>query len=461
MQKLLSIALLFLLALPALGQTGPVQAYAAWEPLNYKGKLTIVADWNPANSGSVTIITNWVNEIQDRTANAETLENLALQSSTFQSWANLAINGFGANDSGGLNAGSFANTARTTDPWGGNTADFVQENTVNSFHLVRIQSATLPAGNLTFSAYIKGAGRDYIQFQVDDGPNGAIGVFTLTNLVAASGSFGTTTVGPARISDAGNSWCLCELDFQLWKPYTGVPAQQYGIYFATNNTGTSSYVGNGTSGYFIVGAQIRNAALARLGAPYQVTTTTRIGGSHTLYSGYGASSNYTALTNITLHSYLHFDGAWAYLKSPQFPLTQPETLIMSLRPLSSTASDTVFDGNSSATGRFYQGGSGNPWSINAGTDLADSTTNSMGVLTAASVVFNGASSWFSIYNRTNATGNAGAANMNGFTLSSIGNGGANIANVQVGRILVTTGRTNTVDELNYLRWGSRKLAGYQ
>jgi hypothetical protein len=170
-------------------------------------------------------------------------------------WVKTGLNAFGS--------GSVANTTATTDPLGGNTADFIQENSANSQHEVYVNKTetTGPLLNYTYSVRVKSAGRTAFNVSITGftGNNYVAVLFDLssTGSVALVTQIGTTTHISSSISPAGNGWFVCTVTVNS-------PDIRY-IFNGMSNTlsptydslGRPSYTGNGTSGIYIWGADLR------------------------------------------------------------------------------------------------------------------------------------------------------------------------------------------------------------
>jgi len=135
-----------------------------------------------------------------------------------------------------------------------------------------------------------------------------------------------------------------------------------------------------------------------------------------------------------------FDGVNDYLKSAAFTLNQPETIYFVGHQASWTLSDYIYDGNATNTGVLQQGGATPRLRVYAGKiDTTLYTTANANLAVGANgvdvVVFNGASSSHQINKTAAQTGNAGAANMRGFTLGSKGVAG-NYSNIIVYEVII-------------------------
>jgi hypothetical protein len=132
-----------------------------------------------------------------------------------------------------------------------------------------------------------------------------------------------------------------------------------------------------------------------------------------------------------------FNGTSHFLKCSAFTLNQPTWVVMAVKQVSWTASDTFFDGNADATGRLYQIASSPRILADAGTAGITSTPNlAVDVTGVVSIILNGASSSLRVNNTAATTGNAGAGNMGGFTLGTRGSTADRFANIQVYEVAI-------------------------
>ena len=145
------------------------------------------------------------------------------------------------------NATVTANVAVAPD--GTSTADKLVENATNNIHRVS-QVPTLTAVSHTATIYAKPAGRDWLYMA-----NASLSQAAYFNV--STGVIGTIVgATTATITPVGNGWYRCSITST---PAAG--AQNYSFY-AANADGSFSYAGDGTSGLFLWGAQLEQAATA-------------------------------------------------------------------------------------------------------------------------------------------------------------------------------------------------------
>ena len=165
-------------------------------------------------------------------------------------WTKLGLNAFGS--------GSVANTTATTDPLGGNTADFLQESTAAGSRQVQATSTTAPSNaRITCSIKVKAAGRTQFSITIPsaDFSGNISAAFNLSSGTASAGTnAGTASGASSAIAADGNGWYTCTLS---GTPSNTASTARAHFAFGTDSTGSNSYTGDGTSGIFIFGADLR------------------------------------------------------------------------------------------------------------------------------------------------------------------------------------------------------------
>jgi len=143
-------------------------------------------------------------------------------------------------------------------PDGTMSADKLVENTATAQH--RIYRSISGASN-TFSVFAKSDNRNYIGILAN---NGTRTYFNLSNGTIGSVSSGST----ANIENHGNGWYRCTL-------YNSHPT--FGAMIQLSDNGTNdSYLGDGTSGVYIWGAQLEAGSYATSYIPTQGSQVTRV-----------------------------------------------------------------------------------------------------------------------------------------------------------------------------------------
>ena len=131
---------------------------------------------------------------------------------------------------------------------------------------------------------------------------------------------------------------------------------------------------------------------------------------------------------------LLFDGT-AHTMAMATTLIQPETIYMVGRQVSWTSTEAIFDGAALASGELIQTTATPQLNITAGSSVAANTNLAVGTYGVITAVFNGASSSLQIDGNVATTGNAGAANMSGFTLGANGDD-LLFGNIQVKEVII-------------------------
>ena len=186
--------------------------------------------------------------------------NLLTYSEQFNNatWLKTALNAFGS--------GSVANTTATTDPLGGNTADFIQENTTPaSEHRVLTSNITVAnATQYTATVYAKQApgARSLLIYQLT-GTAGWSAYVDLANGTLLSSAAIGAGVGSAAVTSIGNGWYRASVTFTST---TTTLVVSVGLASGTNGV----YTGDGTSGAYIWGAQLVQGSVP---GNYQATTS--------------------------------------------------------------------------------------------------------------------------------------------------------------------------------------------
>lgn len=320
--------------------------------------------------------------------------NLVLQSQTFQTtWTRTRVNAFGATDTGATGAGSFANTARTTDPIGGNTADFVQEDATASNNHVVTQTGVLgPAGDQAFSVYVKPAGRDWVFVAFVGSTDSCSSYFDAANgTVGTAANVGAATGAAGSILAAGNGWYRCTVTGTTTLPLSSVT-----IRLASGNGG-QSYSGDNTSGLYLWGASMRRQSWD---TNYIATTTVPV---------------FPAISGLTA---IYFNGSSHYLQTAGFTLPQPASAIWVGKQMTWTANDALFDGGSADTFKLYQDTTTPALTLNSGSDGPTTTAIEINSMAVAQAILDGANSRLGINASVFPVADSGAGNPGGFTVGA-------------------------------------------
>jgi hypothetical protein len=137
---------------------------------------------------------------------------------------------------------------------------------VTSGHFVS-QAVTITAStNYTVSVYVKAAEYGWAIIYV-----GTVGVGQYVNL--STGAVGSTFIGAptsTTVTNAGNGWRRVSMVFN-----SGVNTSVDVRVYATTADGTSSYLGDGTSGIYVYGAQLEAGSFATSYIPTVASTVSR------------------------------------------------------------------------------------------------------------------------------------------------------------------------------------------
>lgn len=156
-----------------------------------------------------------------------------------------------------------ANTVATIDPLGGNTAEKLVESVGGSEH--RIYSPQIGSGTtaMVWTTYAKAAERAWVSLRSDTGTR-------VANFNVSSGVVGTTGGAgvTSSIESVGNGWYRC-----VMRASATNANERITINIGDADTGVSngySYVGDGTSGIYVWGAQVE---LGTVATAYEAKTT--------------------------------------------------------------------------------------------------------------------------------------------------------------------------------------------
>ena len=192
------------------------------------------------------------------------------------------------------------NTA--TAPDGTQTADKFVESAANSNHYLQ-GDASLNGTATTGTCYVKAGERTFVRLRLAGTSSSVRAWFNLSNGTVDSVDAG----GTAAIEDAGNGWYRCSL-IETGNTNSGSASLQ--LFVQTAGSFQTSYIGDGTSGIYIWGAQLEEGSTA---TQYQhVTDDLR----YDITEPFGANSL----------NYLKFDGvsdgmSLTGLTSPSTPIT--------------------------------------------------------------------------------------------------------------------------------------------
>jgi hypothetical protein len=234
-----------------------------------------------------------------------------------------------------------ANTADTTDPLGGNTADKMIEVAATGTHRVQ----PLPAGyvvtggatqTLQSKIRFKKGTRDWVWLSISDsgGTNQCQAWYDLTNgVVGTVTNLGIATGASATITPDVNGWFICQLSGKS-STIAGDATVFYGM--ATGN-GVNSYAGDITKHVYLWGADLRVANDTALPVYQRVDTS-------------------TSYDTTGFPMYLRFDGSDDAMAtaSIDFSVTNKMTVFAGVRKLSDSVSGAVVSLGTYISGNTFE-----------------------------------------------------------------------------------------------------------
>ena len=240
---------------------------------------------------------------------------------TLSAWYNLLTKTEQFDDAAISKQNVTVSTNMTTAPNGENTADLLIETTSNSVHNARwfslvAQSSTTYKGTI----YVKAFNRTW--FYIDLTHPGYINYRTWFNLT--TGTVGVNAAGNVpSITNVGNGWFLCEVSRTTASNQTAITFE-FGPSTSDNST---VYTGDGTSGIYIWGADLR-VANDGVGIP--------------AYQRVNTSTDYDT---TGFPPYLRFNGSNSAMQtnSVDFTATDKMTVFAGVRKLSDASAGCVVE----------------------------------------------------------------------------------------------------------------------
>jgi hypothetical protein len=202
-------------------------------------------------------------------------------------------------------------------PNGTTTADKAIPNTSNVFHDIRAASplASLPLGQCVLTVYLKAAGYDFAEIGVAS--NVSFGKFSTAVIDLSAGSDAGTganltwTTNSVQVTSAGSGWYKCELVFT-----TDVATTTAMMFFSARPTSTrgTAFAGDGTSGVFVWGADLRLASEVATAPTYQRITDTwynTLPGNHAFQTDSAKRPLWSSRYNLAIRSEDLSNAAWS------------------------------------------------------------------------------------------------------------------------------------------------------
>lgn len=208
---------------------------------NYTGNVTDGLYIWGAQLGAVTY------ETAPRTYNSTTPKNLLGYTEEFN-----------VTTSGWTKFNSTITANATTDPNGNLNADKLVEQATTQNHNVNQAFSFVAGVPYTYSVYAKAAERQYIQilFVAPAYSGNFIGVFDLTGSGATAVNVSGVT---SSITSVGNGWYRCSITSTATTAGSATPQIRVTTSFTTT-AASSTYLGDGTSGVYLWGAQLSDSA---------------------------------------------------------------------------------------------------------------------------------------------------------------------------------------------------------
>jgi hypothetical protein len=170
----------------------------------------------------------------------------------------------------------------TVSPNGTTTADKLVETAVNNSHWPGVLSLGLASNIYTVSVYAKAAERTELSIFIDTSVTRRTAYFNLSN-----GTLGAISVGiTSSIQSVGNGWYRCSITLSAAESLINVV-------YTTAVGGNNIYLGDGTSGIYLWGAQLEAGAFPTSYIPTTTATVTRAADVATI-TGTNFSSWYNA-----------------------------------------------------------------------------------------------------------------------------------------------------------------------
>ena len=161
------------------------------------------------------------------------------------------------------------NVNQIISPNGTLNADLVYENTGTNPHFIFQTVGTTTTNDYTISVFAKYSGRF---LQVFVGGSDAVGN-PYVNFDLQNGTFNNNGANGVSMENYGNGWYRCSVE--VTSAVTSGFNPIFGLVKTLNSSRASSYTGDGTSGFYIFGAQVEEGSYPTSYIPTTTTTITR------------------------------------------------------------------------------------------------------------------------------------------------------------------------------------------
>lgn len=263
------------------------------------------------------------------------------------------------NDSAWVKYSSTISENAAVDPLGRSAADKLIESNTNNIHYIWRGSFSVSIGQTyIFSCSAKAAERNKIFLGSHDGLVGWGVSFNLANGTISGNRIGSgqSLVSSSSIDSLGNGWYRCSIKFTTTNTGISNYWAQIGLINTNGDFSNPNYLGDGTSGVYIWGADLRLASEASTLPTYQridADWPSTFPGNHATQAT--TTSRPTLKQDASGKYYLSFDGVDDYLStgSIDFTATDKVTVLAGVRKLSDAAAGQLFGhGPASGNGKF-------------------------------------------------------------------------------------------------------------
>lgn len=230
------------------------------------------------------------------------------------------------------------------DPLGRSAANKIIESNTNNTHYIHRGGFSVSSGQTyIFSCLAKAAERNKIFLGSYDGSVGWGVSFNLANGTISGNRIGSgqSLVSSSSIDSLGNGWYRCSIKFTTTNTGISNYWAQIGLINTNGDFSNPNYLGDGTSGVYIWGADLRLASEASTLPTYQridADWPSTFPGNHATQST--TTSRPTLQQDTSGKYYLSFDGVddWLVTPSIDFTATDKMTVFAEVRKLTDTAS---------------------------------------------------------------------------------------------------------------------------